>query len=448
MARLFGTDGVRGIANEELTNQLAYDLGFYGAKVIPAGKKKATFIVGRDTRISGPMLEASLTAGILAAGCNVIKVGVLPTPAVSYLVRKLGADAGVVISASHNPYEHNGIKFFNHEGFKLTDHQEDLIESAIQKGEYGTALTHGDIGCSSFDKRGVERYVEFVLDAIEGVDLSEYKVVLDCANGASYESAPKAFKQMGAHIDVIHDHPDGLNINVDCGSTHTNDISQRVVQLGADFGFAFDGDADRLIAIDEKGQAVDGDKIMAICGKYLKDNDMLKGNMVVTTVMSNLGFHTAMKEESITTMKTKVGDRYVLEAMREGSYCLGGEQSGHIIFLDFNTTGDGLLSAAFLAKVIATSGKTLSELASMMEVFPQVLLNAKVPNTMKHTFMENPVIADAIKKVEETFHGEGRVLIRPSGTEPLVRVMLEGKDQAQLVKEAKALVELIEATIK
>lgn len=444
MSRMFGTDGVRGIANQELTIELAMALGKYGANVITEGKKKAKILVGKDTRLSGDMLENALIAGILSTGCDVIDLGVVPTPAVAKLVRTLNADAGVMISASHNPMPFNGIKFFDRNGLKLPDSMEDEIEDAILSGKTIEIPVGADLGHVTHYEHGAIEYVDSVIETLEGTTFEGLKIAVDCANGSAYDVAPMAFNRLDAKVYSIHHEPDGLNINEDCGSTHLADIQKFVKVVGADVGLAFDGDADRLLAIDENGQLVDGDKIMAICGHYLDSKNKLNKSTIVTTVMTNLGFDLAMQEHEMKTVKTQVGDRYVLENMLENNYVLGGEQSGHIIFLEHNTTGDGLLTAVQLVKVMKETGKPLSELAEIMTVYPQVLKNAKVSNSKKHRFMENPAVAEKIKSVEETFHGKGRVLIRPSGTEPLVRVMIEGSDQGQLDAIAKELVELIE----
>lgn len=444
MSRLFGTDGVRGIANDELTADLAYKLGRAGAFVLTEGAHKPKILVGMDTRISGDMLEAALVSGILSVGAEAICVGVIPTPAVAYLTRKYNADAGVVISASHNPVEYNGIKFFNGQGYKLRDELEDKIQSIIENNLDGVpSPTGAELGRKIVEEAAVEDYVEFAKSTIDS-DLKGFKVALDCANGAAYEVAVDTFRQLGAEVVVINNDPDGVNINKNCGSTHPEELMDYVIRKECDLGLAFDGDADRCLAVDDKGNLIDGDFIIAICAKYLKEQGKLKDNMAVVTVMSNLGLDFAFKKEGISTIKTKVGDRYVLEEMIKDGYVLGGEQSGHIIFLDYNTTGDGLVTGLQLASIVKKSGKTLSELASMMTKLPQVLANAKVPNNMKDIHEKDREIVEEIKKIEEKLDGCGRVLIRPSGTEPLVRVMLEGKNQEQLDQMAHSLAELIE----
>lgn len=444
MARMFGTDGVRGVAGTELTIELATKLGQAGAYVLTKEKShKPTIMVGCDTRISGGMLANALMAGICSVGANAIYVGVAPTPAIAYLTRKHKVDAGVVISASHNPMEFNGIKFFNGEGYKLSDELEDEIEALIKNDMKDIDFPTG-AGIGKIDYRFdiVDEYVEFEKETVP-VDLSGLKIVIDCAEGASSYTSVKALKDLGADMIAIHTEPDGTNINADCGSTHMDELKARVVSEKADVGIAFDGDADRMLAVDENGKMVDGDEIMAICGNYLKSKGRLAKDTIVVTVMTNLGFSIMGKEQDINIEKTKVGDRYVLENMKENGYNLGGEQSGHVIFLDDNTTGDGLLSALHLLQVMVDTGKPLSELAKVMEVLPQALVNAKVPNDKKENYMEYSDIAEAIAELEKKFAGEGRVLIRPSGTEPLVRVMIEGKDQKVIDEEAHKLAELI-----
>ncbi|MCF0130047.1 MAG: phosphoglucosamine mutase [Pseudobutyrivibrio sp.] len=444
MARLFGTDGVRGVAGSELTIELATRLGQAGAYVLTKEQAhQPTIIVGCDTRISGTMLANALMSGICSVGANAVYVGVLPTPAIAYLTRKHKVDAGVVISASHNPMEFNGIKFFNGEGYKLSDELEDEIEELIKNDMKDVVRPIGaEVGKVEYRFDLGRKYVEFMKETVP-VNLSGMKVVIDCAEGASYKTSVMTLMELGAELVAIHTNPDGTNINSNCGSTHMDELKARVVAEHAQVGLAFDGDADRMLAVDEKGNLVDGDQIMAICANYMKSKGTLKKNTVVVTVMSNLGFTIMAKKQGLKTEATKVGDRYVLENMLENGYNLGGEQSGHVIFLDDNTTGDGLLSALHLLEVMVGTGKPLSELASVMTVLPQALVNAKVPNHKKDSYMEYPEIAGAIAKLEEKFAGEGRVLIRPSGTEPLVRVMIEGKDQAEIENDAKELAQLI-----
>lgn len=445
MARLFGTDGVRGVANEELTPLLAMQLGQAGASVLTKEKDhKPTIMVGCDTRISGDMLANALMAGVCSVGANAVYVGVIPTPAIAYLTRKYKVDAGVVISASHNPVEFNGIKFFDGNGYKLPDAMEDEIEDLIRNDMKGIKFPTGSrVGKIKYRTDAREEYINHAVQSVP-VNLNHMKIVVDCAEGASFYTSVEALKELGGDIVAIHNNPDGTNINANCGSTHLEELKARVVYEKAALGLAFDGDADRLMAVDEKGNKIDGDQIMAIVGNHMKSAGKLKGDTIVATVMSNLGFFLMAKEQGIVVEQTKVGDRYVLERMKEIGANLGGEQSGHIIFLDENTTGDGLLSALHLLQVLVETGKPLSELASIMDVLPQALVNAKVPNHKKDSYMDYPEIATAIAELTEKFDGEGRVLIRPSGTEPLVRVMIEGKDQAMIQKEAEKLAELIQ----
>lgn len=448
MGRLFGTDGVRGVAGSELTIELATQLGQAGAYVLTKEQAhKPTIIVGCDTRISGGMLASALMSGICSVGANAIFAGVMPTPAIAYLTRKHKVDAGVVISASHNPMEFNGIKFFNGDGYKLSDALEDEIEALIANDMKDVTLPTGsEIGKIEYRFDLIREYIDFMKKTVP-VDLTGMKIVIDCAEGASYKTSVETLRELGAELVAIHTNPDGTNINANCGSTHMEELQARVVYEKAAVGLAFDGDADRMLAVDENGKMVDGDEIMAICANHMKEKGTLKKDTVVVTVMSNLGFTLMGQERNLHIEKTKVGDRYVLENMLANGYNLGGEQSGHVIFLDDNTTGDGLLSALHLLQVMVDTGKPLSELAQVMEVLPQALVNAKVPNHKKESFMEYPEIAGAIAELEEKFAGEGRVLIRPSGTEPLVRVMIEGKNQTQIEEEAKKLAELIMNTM-
>ena len=445
MARLFGTDGVRGVANDELTPMLAMQLGQAGAYVLSKEKAhKPTIMVGCDTRISGDMLANALMAGACSVGANVVYVGVLPTPAIAFLTRKYRVDAGVVISASHNPVEFNGIKFFDGNGYKLPDALEDEIEALIQSGMKDVQFPTGpSVGKIKYRTDAREEYINHAVNSV-AINLHGMKIVVDTAEGASYYTSVEALKELGAEVVAIHNNPDGTNINANCGSTHMEELQARVVYEKAQVGLAFDGDADRLLAVDENGNTIDGDVIMAIVGNHMKSKGQLKDNTIVATVMSNLGFFLMGNEQGIHIEQTKVGDRYVLERMQEIGANLGGEQSGHIILLDENTTGDGLLSALHLLEVMVETGKSLSELAKIMTVLPQALVGAKVPNHKKDSYMEYAEIAEAIERVTAKFAGEGRVLIRPSGTEPLVRVMIEGKDQEMIEKEAKALADLIQ----
>ena len=439
MSRMFGTDGVRGIANTELTADLAYALGRAGAFVLTEGTHKPKILVAKDTRISGDMLEAALVAGILSVGAEAVILGVVPTPAVAHLTREYNADAGVMISASHNPVEYNGIKFFDGRGYKLSDELEDQIQAVI---EGVPSPVGGDVGRSYTEETALREYIDYAMSTIK-TDLKGLRVALDCANGAAYKAAVKAFRALGARVYVINDNPDGNNINENCGSTHMEELMDYVVRKNCDIGFAFDGDADRCLAVDEKGNMINGDFLLTICAKALKEAGKLNDDTLVVTVMSNLGLDIAAKREGINLVKTKVGDRYVLEEMLKENYILGGEQSGHIIFLNHNTTGDGLVTALQVAAILKESGKTFSELAGVMKELPQVLVNAKVPNEKKNIYLEDAEIIEAINAVEAKLNGVGRVLIRPSGTEPLVRVMLEGENQEEINEMANSLVDLI-----
>ncbi len=443
MGKLFGTDGVRGIANKDLTPELANRLAKAAAEIF-IKEDHGKVIIGKDTRISGDLLETAMISGFLAMGVEVISLGVIPTPAVAYGTRKLKADMGVMISASHNPYEYNGIKFFNNEGFKLRDEIEEQIEDYVLSSKETTKRPVGDRIGRLIELDDPEKfYGDFVAATLSG-DFKGIRIAMDVANGAAYKVAPQTFRKLGAEVFVINDQPDGKNINDHCGSTHPEVLTDLVVENKCDLGISFDGDADRLIALDEGGKVVDGDQIMAICGSFLKEQGALKKDTVVATVMSNIGLGLALKEKGIQLEKTKVGDRYVLEKMKEEGYSLGGEQSGHLIFLDHNTTGDGLLSALKLVEIIRHQKKPLSQLASMMERFPQTLVNAKVPNEYKDSLMNNERILEEIQKAEKVLKDEGRVLVRPSGTEPLVRVMIEGKDLGQIQGFADKIANLIE----
>lgn len=431
------------MANSELTPELAFKIGRAGAYVLTSDAHKPKILVGRDTRISGEMLESALIAGICSVGAQAVCVGVIPTPAIAYLVRTQGFDAGVMISASHNPFEHNGIKYFNSEGYKLSDEIEERIEAIIlDNAEEISRPTHENVGRISHDSTLCEKYIKFAASTTE-VRLDGMKIAIDCANGASSVTAQKALEILGAEVSVINNSPDGININADCGSTHIEGLMRYVTEVGADMGLAFDGDADRVLAVSENGEYVDGDKIMAICALDLKARGKLKKNTIVATVMSNLGLFVMGREKGLNIEKTKVGDRYVLEEMLKSDYSIGGEQSGHVILLEHNTTGDGLVTGIQLASAVKKSGKTLSELAGVMDVYPQVLINAKVKTENKERYTEDAEIMAAIEKIEAEFANNGRVLIRPSGTEPLVRVMIEGKDESVIRARAEALADLI-----
>ncbi|HFU5113815.1 TPA: phosphoglucosamine mutase [Streptococcus pyogenes] len=432
MGKYFGTDGVRGEANVELTPELAFKLGRFGGYVLSQHEtERPKVFVARDTRISGEMLESALIAGLLSVGIEVYKLGVLATPGVSYLVRTEKASAGVMISASHNPALDNGIKFFGNDGFKLADDQELEIEALLDAPEDTLPRPSAEgLGTLVDYPEGLRKYEKFLVTT--GTDLSGMTVVLDTANGAASVSARDVFLDLNAEIAVIGEKPNGLNINDGVGSTHPEQLQELVKETGADLGLAFDGDSDRLIAVDETGEIVDGDRIMFIIGKYLSEKGLLAHNTIVTTVMSNLGFHKALDKQGINKAITAVGDRYVIEEMRSSGYNLGGEQSGHVIIMDYNTTGDGQLTAIQLAKVMKETGKSLSELAAEVTIYPQKLVNIRVENSMKERAMEVPAIANIIAKMEDEMAGNGRILVRPSGTEPLLRVMAEAPTDAEV----------------
>jgi len=438
--RLFGTDGVRGVANQELSPELALELGKAGAYILTEEGKRSKIVIGKDTRISGDMLESALIAGICSLGVDVLLVGVMPTPAISFLTRKLGADAGVVISASHNPVEDNGIKFFAGDGFKLPDEKEMAIERLIFNPIKYPHPVGGQVGRVYHIDNGEDLYVEHAKSTIQQ-NLQGLKVVVDGANGAAFKLAPRIFRELGAEVITINCEPDGVNINRDAGSTHPEALQQAVLQQKADVGIAHDGDADRIIAVDGNGHLVDGDHIMTICGLHLLEKGQLKNNTLVVTVMTNLGLHLAFRETGAKIIETKVGDRYVLEAMKEQGASLGGEQSGHIIFLEHNTTGDGIITALQLLAVMKEKDQTLAALASQMKRLPQLLVNVRVKD--KNKVMEIPEVATAITQVEEKLSGRGRVLIRPSGTEPLVRVMVEGECEEELKKLAHSVADIV-----
>lgn len=423
MGKYFGTDGVRGVANSELTPEIAFKLGRYGGFVLTKDHDRPKVLIGRDTRISGHMLEGALVAGLLSIGAEVMRLGVISTPGVSYLTKALGAQAGVMISASHNPVADNGIKFFGPDGFKLSDEQELEIEALIDKEEDTLPRPTGaDLGQVDDYFEGGQKYLQFLKQTVDE-EFAGIHIALDCAHGATSSLAMHLFADLDADISTMGASPNGLNINDGVGSTHPEALAKFVLEKEADVGLAFDGDGDRLIAIDENGDIVDGDQIMYICAKYLKETGRLKNNTVVSTVMSNLGFYKALEQHQITSIPTAVGDRYVVEEMRNNGYNLGGEQSGHIIFLDFNTTGDGLLTGLQLVNIMKVTKKKLSELAGEMKKFPQKLVNIRV--TDKFHVTDNEKVKEVIAKVEKDMNGNGRILVRPSGTEPLVRVMAE-----------------------
>ena len=447
MGKYFGTDGVRGEANVELTPELAFKLGRFGGYVLSQHATEAPKVfVGRDTRISGAMLEAALIAGLLSVGIHVYKLGVLATPAVAYLVKTEGASAGVMISASHNPALDNGIKFFGGDGFKLDDEKEAEIEALLDASEDTLPRPSAEgLGTVVDYPEGLRKYEAYLVST--GTALEGMKVALDTANGAASTSARQIFADLGAQITVIGETPDGLNINLNVGSTHPEALQELVKENQSAIGLAFDGDSDRLIAVDENGEIVDGDKIMYIIGKYLSEKDQLAQNTIVTTVMSNLGFHKALDREGINKAVTAVGDRYVVEEMRKSGYNLGGEQSGHVILMDYNTTGDGQLSAVQLTKIMQETGKSLSQLASEVTIYPQKLVNIRVENTMKDKAMEVPAIKAIIDKMEEEMAGNGRILVRPSGTEPLLRVMAEAPTTEEVDYYVDTIAEVVKAEI-
>ncbi|WP_261134227.1 phosphoglucosamine mutase [Bacillus sp. Marseille-Q3570] len=442
MGKYFGTDGVRGVANTELTPELAFKLGRFGGYVLTKETQKPKIIIGRDTRISGHMLEGALVAGLLSIGAEVMRLGVISTPGVAYLTKALGAQAGVMISASHNPVGDNGIKFFGSDGFKLLDEQEREIEELLDLDKDDLPRPTGmDLGLVSDYFEGGQKYLQFLKQTVDE-DFSGLRIALDCAHGAVSSLAPHLFADLDADITTIGSSPNGLNINDGVGSTHPEKLVDLVKEKEADVGLAFDGDGDRLIAVDENGTIIDGDQIMFICAKHFASEGRLKKDTVVSTVMSNLGFYKGLEAANIASEQTAVGDRYVMERMREGDFNLGGEQSGHIIFLDHSTTGDGLLSALQLVNIMKLTQRPLSELASEMEKFPQCLKNVKV--TDKTKVMENPAVKEAIAKVEAETSGNGRVLVRPSGTEPLVRVMVEAPTEELCEKYVEEIARVVD----
>ena len=444
MGSLFGNGDVRGLANTELTPDLAFKLGKATGYVLGKTREKPVFLIGKDTRISGDMLEDALSAGFMSTGANVIKVGVLPTPAIAYLVKAYGADAGVIVSASHNSFEYNGIKFYNSEGFKMDDSFEDEVETILLRNIHMDSHVSGaGIGkCLDVDDEAEDRYAKYLEGTID-TDIKGLKLVIDCANGSAFKVAEKVFTDLGADVTMIGNEPDGLNINEHCGSTHPELIQKQVVETGSFMGFAYDGDADRLIACDEKGNLIDGDKLMCICARMLKERDELPENKVISTLMSNVGFHKFMKKEGIEVGLTDVGDRYVLDRMLKDGAVFGGEQSGHIIFLDHATTGDGILSSLQLLQAVLHSGKTASEVSEEIEIYPQVLKNAKVKIENKFKYARDGEVKDTVNEICEELGEEGRVLIRPSSTEPLVRVMIEGQDIEDITAKAQKLARLI-----
>ena len=444
MGRLFGTDGARGVANTELTPELAMNIGRAAAMVlISETVEHPTFLIGKDTRLSGDMLEGALIAGLCSVGANVKLLGVVPTPAVAYLVQKYNADAGIMISASHNPYDFNGIKIFNEDGYKLPDDLEEQMEAIVLDNAVPYALVNDkNIGTVEVLDQGADDYIEHVLSAID-YDLTGMEIALDCSNGSSSRTAQKLFEKLGAKCHLLFDTPDGININENCGSTHVENLQKYVVEHILDAGLAFDGDADRCLAVDDKGQLVDGDYIIAIIAADMKSRGILKKNTVVGTVMTNMGFNKFCDINGMHFESTKVGDRYVLESMLQHGYNIGGEQSGHVIILDYGTTGDGQLTGATLLSLINRRQAKLSSIATLMERFPQVLINVKVTAEGKLNFYTDKEIKAEIKRVTDILGNTGRILVRVSGTEPLVRVMLEGEDEELITKLAEETATLI-----
>ncbi len=450
MRKYFGTDGIRRIANTELTPELVYKVAKAGAYVLSKHTDHTpTILIGRDTRISGTLIESAMTAGFLSYGANVKLLGVIPTPAVAYLTRKLKADAGVVISASHNTFEFNGIKYFSNKGTKIPDSLEEEIEEVMDSGkiEELTAVSN-KIGVSENREDLLDEYVYFFRknfdDIFDNLDKKNFKVALDTANGATSVVAEKVFKVLGIPYEIINNTPDGININDNCGSTHLDMLKKYVVDNKLSLGVAYDGDGDRCLAVDENGEEIDGDKIMAIISQYLREKGKLKKDTIVATVMSNLGLHKYARDNGLELLQTKVGDRYVLEQMLKEGFNLGGEQSGHVILLDYNPTGDGILTSLMLITAILEKGQKPSEVASVIKLYPQVLINAKVDSNKKYDYEKDNEIKSAIDKLEKEFAGNGRVLIRPSGTEPLVRVMIEGENQEDITVKARKIADLIE----
>ena len=454
MRKYFGTDGIRRIANTELSPELVYRVAKAGAYVLSKHTDKApTILIGRDTRISGTLIESAMVAGFLSYGANVKLLGVMPTPAVAYLTRKLQADASVVISASHNTYEFNGIKYFSNKGMKISDEIEEEIEEVMDSGKLDElSAVKEKIGVSEIRTDLLDEYVYFFRknfdDNIEKYNNSNFKVVIDTANGATYEVADKVFSTLGINHVIINNNPDGININHNCGSTHLDMLKEYVIKNKMSLGIAYDGDGDRCLAIEENGEEIDGDKLLAIISNYLKSKGKLAKDTIVATVMSNLGLNKYAEKNNMKLLQTKVGDRYVLEEMLKNGYNLGGEQSGHVILLDYNPTGDGILTSLMLIQAMLESGKTASQLGNLVQKYPQVLINAKVSFDKKNDYEKNLEIKNAIAELEKEFSGNGRVLIRPSGTEPLVRVMIEGKNKNEIEEKARKIANLIEKNCK
>lgn len=445
MGRIFGTDGARGVANTEISCTLAMDIGRAAAMVVARDhhKRKPVFLVGHDTRISHDMLESAIAAGLCSVGADVVTLGTVPTPAVAYLVANSDADAAIMLSASHNPYEFNGIKIFGAEGFKLTDEEEMEIEEIVLDHVLPYDLKWNDeLGVIRSGETLVEQYIDHIVSTVEG-DLSGIRVAADCANGSASATAAKIFAKLGADVTILNDKPNGVNINDNCGSTHIDVLGKYVRENGFDLGVAFDGDADRCLAVDENGELVDGDKLIAIFASQLKQEGKLANNTAVVTVMSNMGFFKFAEQAGIHVEKTSVGDRYVLQNMLEHGHCIGGEQSGHIIFREFMTTGDGQLTAVQLLRAIKKSGKKLSELAQLMQVYPQVILNVRADKEMKRMVKVDEGVLKRQQQLEEGMNGNGRILVRPSGTEPVIRIMVEGLDREAIMNAAKSMEQII-----
>lgn len=454
MRKYFGTDGIRDVANTRLSPELAYKVAKAGAYVLSKHTDHTpTILIGRDTRISGTLIESAMVAGFLSYGANVKSIGVVPTPAVAYLTKKLNADASVVISASHNSFEFNGIKFFSNKGMKIPDSLEEEIEEIMESDKLNEfRAVNEKIGiCDNAEFLKTE-YVEFIsslfVNELKGKIDSKFKVVIDAANGATYEVAKEIFTNLGINYTIINNNPNGININKNCGSTHLGMLKEYVINNKCDMGIAYDGDGDRCLLIDSLGNEIDGDVIIAILAKYLKDKGRLNNDTFVATIVSNLGLNKFAEENSLHLIQTNVGDRYVLENMLENGYNLGGEQSGHVICLDYNPTGDGILTSLMVLQALTDNKKTLNEAAKIVNIYPQVLINAKVNSDKKYGYKDDEVILNKINELEDEFAGNGRVIIRPSGTEPLVRIMIEGNDKEYITKKAKEVANLIEERLK
>lgn len=445
MGRIFGTDGARGVANTEISCTLAMDIGRAASMVVARDhhKRKPVFLVGHDTRISHDMLESAIAAGLCSVGADVVTLGTVPTPAVAYLVANSDADAAIMLSASHNPYEFNGIKIFGSEGFKLTDEEEMEIEEIVLDHVLPYDLKWNDeLGVIRSGETLVERYIDHIVSTVKG-DLSGIRVAADCANGSASATAAKIFAKLGADVTILNDKPNGININDNCGSTHIDVLGKYVRENGFDLGVAFDGDADRCLAVDENGELVDGDKLIAIFASQMKQEGRLANDTAVVTVMSNMGFFKFAEQAGIHVEKTGVGDRYVLQNMLEHGHSIGGEQSGHIIFREFMTTGDGQLTAVQLLWAMKKSGKKLSELAQLMQVYPQVILNVRADKEMKRMVKLDEGVLKRQRQLEEGMNGNGRILVRPSGTEPVIRIMVEGLDREAIMNAAKSMEQII-----